>query len=97
MKKSLTTVPNCAAECHDLEMKLVGKIEVSDLEGGMMTLVTAKGERYQLSGELAGLVAGAQVELTGEVKRDLMGFGMGGAPFVVKSHAAAMPKAKKKK
>lgn len=86
-------------ECHGLTiMKIVGKIEHSKVEGGQWILHTAKGERYQLSGVVAGLRDGMSAELTGDVDRNMMGFGMAGVNFVVTAVAektASKAKAKK--
>jgi hypothetical protein len=80
-------------------MKIVGKIERSDLEGGQWIVHTAKGEKYQLSGAVTELSDGMNAELTGSIDRNMMGFGMAGANFVVTAVAAATtakkPKTKK--
>jgi hypothetical protein len=86
-------------ECHGCSMKIVGKIERSNLEGGQWILHTAKGERYQLTGAVAELRDGMHAEVTGSVDRNMMGFGMGGANFVATAvvEKAAPSKAKHKK
>jgi hypothetical protein len=66
-------------------MKIVGKISRSDVEGGMWILTTRDGEHYQLAGETDGLNDGDSTEVSGAVDRNMMGFGMGGATFVVKA------------
>lgn len=58
---------------------------------------TAKGERYQLTGAVDDLRDGMNAEVTGSVDRNMMGFGMGGASFVVTAAKAAPSKAKQKK
>lgn len=65
--------------------KISGTVRRSDLEGGLWTLETASGDRYQLSGKLDGLTDGMKAELAGSVQRDQMGIGMTGAHFSVKS------------
>jgi hypothetical protein len=65
--------------------KISGTVTRSDLEGGMWTLETDKGDRYQLTGELSGLADGMKAELQGKVQKDQMGFGMSGALFTVTS------------
>lgn len=64
-------------------MKVSGTIRRSDLEGGHWVLETDKGERYQLSGELAALKDGLKAEVTGAVERNMMGIGMTGPMFKV--------------
>jgi hypothetical protein len=78
-------------------MKIVGKIERSNLEGGQWILHTAKGEKYQLSGAVTELSDGMNAELTGSIDRNMMGFGMAGANFVVTAVATAAKKPKTKK
>jgi len=65
--------------------KLKGTIERSDLEGGMWLLKADDGESYQLSGHTKGLEAGKRAELDGQVEKNAMSFGMGGAIFTVRS------------
>ena len=65
--------------------KLKGKIQHSDLEGGMWVLEADDGERYQLAGHTKGLVDGKRAEVDGQVERNQMSFGMGGAIFTVRS------------
>ena len=62
-----------------------GTVTRNDLEGGMWTLETSSGERYQLSGETGDLTDGMKAEVSGKVEKDQMGFGMSGAIFTVKS------------
>ena len=68
--------------------KISGTVRRSDLEGGMWTLETDKGDRYQLSGEVKDLKDGMKAELHGKVQKDQMGFGMAGAIFTVTSAKA---------
>ena len=65
--------------------KISGTVRRSDLEGGLWTLETASGDRYQLSGETTGLEDGMKAELSGRVEKSQMGFGMAGAIFTVSS------------
>ena len=65
-------------------MKLTGTIRRSDLEGGHWTLEAGK-ETYQLTGKLDGIKDGQRVEVDGKVERDMMGIGMTGPTFDVKS------------
>jgi formylmethanofuran dehydrogenase subunit C len=48
-------------------MKVRGWVERRDLEGGIWQLVADDGNRYTLVGSVAGLVAGARVEVEGSV------------------------------
>jgi hypothetical protein len=78
-------------------MKLIGTVRKSDVEGGHWILTTSKGERYQLVGALADLTDGMQAELTGDIDRNMMSFGMSGINFTVTAIAEAVdvkPKAK---
>lgn len=68
-------------------MKVSGTIRRSDLEGGHWVLETEGGERYQLEGELAHCQDGLRAEVTGDVAKDRMSFGMMGTSFVVKKVA----------
>ena len=54
-------------------MKVRGRVERRDLEGGIWQLLTDDGKRYTLVGSVAGLVAGARVEVEGSVDE---GFGI---------------------
>lgn len=63
--------------------KIVGTVKRSDLEGGMWTLETDKGERYQLHGKLDGLTDGMKATVEGKVEKDMMGIGMTGPSFTV--------------
>ena len=65
--------------------KLKGTIQRSDLEGGMWVLEADNGEQYQLAGATKGLEAGKRAEIDGQVERNQMSFGMGGAIFTVRS------------
>ena len=68
-----------------MSKKISGTVCRSDLEGGMWTLETADGERYELAGEIKDLKDGMKAELSGKVERDQMGFGMVGPKFTVTS------------
>jgi hypothetical protein len=70
-------------------MKLIGTVHKSDVEGGQWILTSSKGERYQLVGALGSLVDGMHAELTGEIDRNMMSFGMSGISFTVTAVAAA--------
>ena len=59
-------------------MKLKGTIRRSDLEGGQWVLETQNGERYQLTGSLAGCQDGLVAEVEGKVDKSAMGIGMMG-------------------
>jgi Protein of unknown function (DUF5818) len=65
-------------------MKVTGTFRHSDVEGGQWVLETEKGDRYQLEGSAADFKDGARAELTGEIDRNRMSFGMMGVHFVVK-------------
>lgn len=54
-------------------MKVRGRIERRDIEGGIWQLVAEDGSRYTLVGSTAGLKAGAKVEVEGSVDE---GFGI---------------------
>jgi len=54
-------------------MKVRGRVERRDLEGGIWQLVTEDGSRYTLVGATGGLAAGAKVEVEGVVDE---GFGL---------------------
>jgi hypothetical protein len=54
-------------------MKVRGRVERRDLEGGIWQLVAENGKRYTLVGALGGLKAGAQVEVEGTLDE---GFGI---------------------
>jgi len=54
-------------------MKVRGRVERRDLEGGIWQLVADDGKRYTLVGAVQGLVAGAQVEVEGTIDQ---GFGI---------------------
>jgi hypothetical protein len=62
-------------------MKLKGKIERSDVEGGHWLLKTEDGDQYELHGDVSACKDGAMVEVEGKVDRSAMGFGMMGAHF----------------
>jgi len=47
-------------------MKVRGRVERRDLEGGIWQLVAEDGKRYTLVGAVSGLQAGAQVEVAGQ-------------------------------
>ncbi len=54
-------------------MKVRGRVERRDLEGGIWQLVADDGKRYTLVGAIGGVKAGAQVEVEGTVDE---GFGI---------------------
>jgi len=58
-------------------MKIRGRVERRDLEGGIWQLVADDGKRYTLVGAVAGLTAGAQVEVEGTID-DGFGIAMAG-------------------
>lgn len=63
---------------------LKGRIEKSEVEGGIWLLVTESGERYQLDGGDRELyIKGRKVKVTGEEEQDMMGIGMMGPIFKV--------------
>lgn len=64
-------------------MKLKGTIRRNDLEGGVWTLETEKGDTYQLTGSLDGAKDGMRAEVEGKVDKDAMGFAMVGPQFAV--------------
>jgi len=64
-----------------------GKIEKSEVEGGIWLLVTDSGERYQLDGGDRELyIKGRRVSVTGKEEKDMMGIGMMGPIFKVKKY-----------
>jgi hypothetical protein len=54
-------------------MKVRGRVERRDLEGGFWQLVAEDGTRYTLVGAIGGVKAGAQVEVEGTLDE---GFGI---------------------
>jgi hypothetical protein len=54
-------------------MKVRGRVERRDLEGGFWQLVADDGKRYTLVGAIGGLKAGVQVEVEGTIDE---GFGI---------------------
>jgi len=54
-------------------MKVRGRVERRDLEGGFWQLVADDGKRYTLVGAIGGLRAGVQVEVEGTIDE---GFGI---------------------
>ncbi len=68
-------------------MKLSGKVEKRDLEGGIWQLAADDGKRYTLSGAPADLkqAAGSRVEIEGEVDSGGFGFAMAGPSLKVRS------------
>lgn len=61
-----------------------GRIEKSDVEGGVWLLATDSGDTYQLDGGDKNLyVEGLTVSVTGDEMNDMMGFGMMGPIFKV--------------
>jgi hypothetical protein len=71
-----------------LGMKLKGTIRRSDLEGGHWVLETESGDRYQLTGSLAGAQDGMAAEVEGKVDRNAMGIGMTGPQLDVQKITA---------
>jgi Protein of unknown function (DUF5818) len=69
-------------------MKLKGTIRRSDLEGGHWVLETDGGDRYQLTGALAGAKDGLVAEVEGKVDKDAMGIGMTGPQLTVQKITA---------
>ena len=63
--------------------KLTGTVKRNDLEGGHWVLETEDGERYQLSGQTAGLKDGMRARVEGKVDKGMMGIGMTGPSFTV--------------
>jgi hypothetical protein len=65
-------------------MKVTGKVEHRDLEGGLWQLVADDGKRYTLVGAAKDLKAaqGARVEVEGALDEGF-GFGMSGPQFRV--------------
>lgn len=68
-------------------MKLQGRVEHRDLEGGIFQLVTDGGERYTLAGAPADLkkAKGSRVEVEGSVDDGAFGLAMAGPTLRVKS------------
>ena len=64
-------------------MKLKGTIRRSALEGGLWTLETDGGDRYQLVGAVDGVKDGMKAEVEGSVDRNAMGIGMVGPQLAV--------------
>jgi hypothetical protein len=54
-------------------MKVRGRIERRDLEGGFWQLIADDGKRYTLVGSVGGIQSGAQVEVEGTLDQ---GFGI---------------------
>ena len=71
-----------------LGMKLKGTIRRSDLEGGHWVLETDSGDRYQLTGSLAGAKDGMAAEVEGKVDKTAMGIGMTGPQLDVQKITA---------
>jgi hypothetical protein len=69
-------------------MKLKGTIRRSDLEGGHWVLETDAGDRYQLTGSLAGAKDGMAAEVEGKVDKNAMGIGMTGPQLDVQKITA---------
>jgi len=66
---------------------LKGRIEKSEVEGGVWLLVTDSGERYQLDGGDRELyIKGRKVSVSGNIEEDMMGIGMTGPIFTVKKY-----------
>ena len=66
-----------------IHMKLTGTIRRNDLEGGLWTIETDKGDRYQLVGETGACKDGMKAEVDGKVEKNMMGIGMAGPSFTV--------------
>lgn len=67
-------------------MKYTGKLEKSDLEGGLFVFTTDGGERYHLEGLSADLEkSGSRLEIDGEVDGGMVSIGMMGSVLRVKS------------
>ncbi|MSP59523.1 MAG: hypothetical protein EXR72_04125 [Myxococcales bacterium] len=67
-------------------MRIKGKVERSDLEGGYFTFSDGK-ETYKLEGGGKDLLAvGVAAEVEGKVKKDGMGIGFGMPVLKVKSY-----------
>ncbi len=62
-----------------------GKVGKSDLEGGYLTLDVGNAT-YKLEGAIAGLHAGATIEVEGSVDKGAMGIGFGTPVLRVKSY-----------
>lgn len=65
-------------------MKVRGRVERRDLEGGIWQLVAEDGKRYTLVGATAGLKNGAQIEVEGTIDEGF-GIAMAGPQLRVKS------------
>ena len=68
-------------------MKLSGKVEHRDLEGGIWELVTDGGERYTIVGASRDLMVakGSRVEVDGSVDEGGFGLAMAGPQLRVRS------------
>jgi hypothetical protein len=67
-------------------MKYTGKLEKSDLEGGVYVFTTDGGERYHLEGLASALEKnGSRLEIDGEVDGGMVSIGMMGSVLRVKS------------
>ena len=68
-------------------MKLTGKIERRDLEGGILQLDADNGQRYTLegAGREVNSAAGKRVELEGEVDEGAFGIAMAGPTLRVRA------------
>jgi hypothetical protein len=64
-------------------MKITGTIRRTELEGGHWVLHTDGGDKYQLTGEIAGVKDGMRAEVEGKIDKQAMGFGMVGPHFAV--------------
>jgi hypothetical protein len=69
-------------------MKVRGRVERRDLEGGIWQLVAEDGKRYTLVGAVSGLKAGSQVEVEGTLD-DGFGIAMAGPQLRVHKIGAA--------
>jgi hypothetical protein len=66
-------------------MKLAGKLQHEDLEGGVWVLVANDGRRYELAAPPAGLKSGDSVEVDGDADSDSVSFQMAGTLLRVRS------------
>ena len=67
-------------------MKYTGKLEKSDLEGGVFVFTTDGGERYHLEGLPSNLEkSGSRLEIDGDVDGGTVSIGMMGSVMRVKS------------
>lgn len=68
-------------------MKLIGKVEFRDLEGGLWVLQADDGKTYLLAGGDRKIKkSGARIEAEGDVDEETLHFAMVGPRFVVSSY-----------